>query len=67
VRAGPGGCDGHRYPLRDRVMMLLNVRAGLRAKEIACIKWCMVTDTELPQEAHKKQRNASQRVATTNP
>jgi len=46
VRAALAACDGHRYPLRDRVMVLLSVRAGLRAKEIACLKWGMVTDAE---------------------
>jgi len=37
---------GLRYPLRDRVMILLSVKAGLRAKEIACLTWSMVTDAE---------------------
>ena len=35
-----------RYPARDRVIFLLSVRAGLRAKEIAALKWEMVTDAE---------------------
>jgi integrase len=35
-----------RYPVRDRVIFLLSVRAGLRAKEIASLKWDMVTDAE---------------------
>jgi integrase len=35
-----------RYPERDRVMVLLSVRAGLRAKEIALATWGMVTDAE---------------------
>ena len=35
-----------RYPLRDTVMFLLSVKAGLRAKEIASLTWSMVTDAE---------------------
>jgi integrase/recombinase XerD len=35
-----------RYPARDRVMVLLSIRAGLRAKEIAMATWAMVTDAE---------------------
>ena len=35
-----------RYPVRNRVIFLLSVRAGLRAKEIACLTWEMVTDAE---------------------
>jgi integrase len=34
----------HRYPLRDRVIILLSVRAGLRAHEIANLTWPMVLD-----------------------
>src|SRR4051794_38791346 len=33
-----------RYPERDRVMVLLSLKAGLRAKEIACLTWGMVSD-----------------------
>jgi len=33
-----------RYPERDRVTVLLSLKAGLRAKEIACLTWGMVTD-----------------------
>ena len=36
----------HRYPERDRVMVLLSVKGGLRAKEIAMVTWGMVTDAE---------------------
>ena len=34
-----------RHPERDRVMVLLSFRAGLRAKEIAQLTWSMVTNT----------------------
>ena len=52
------------YPLRDRLVFLLSVRAGLRAKEIAALKWEMVTDAEgevndviaLTNEAAKRRR-----------
>ena len=33
-----------RFPERDRVMVLLAVRAGLRAREIANLSWGMVLD-----------------------
>jgi integrase/recombinase XerD len=33
-----------RYPIRNRVLILLSVKAGLRAKEIANISWEMVLD-----------------------
>lgn len=35
-----------RRPERNRLIFLLSVKAGLRAKEIACITWDMVTDAE---------------------
>jgi len=35
-----------RHPERNRVALLLSVRAGLRAKEIAELTWSMVTDSE---------------------
>ena len=62
VRAALGHVDSSsRYPERDRVMVLLSVKAGLRAKEIACLTWSMVTDaqgelgdaTHLPNSASK--------------
>ena len=37
---------GLRQPLRNRTIVLLSVRAGLRAKEIAGLKWSMITDAE---------------------
>src|SRR6266480_1045048 len=33
-----------RHPERDRAMVLLSFKAGLRAKEIAGLTWSMVTD-----------------------
>lgn len=36
--------DAGRFPLRDRVMVLLSLKAGLRACEIASVTWGMVTD-----------------------
>jgi integrase len=33
-----------RHPLRNRVIVLLSVKAGLRAGEIANLTWAMVTD-----------------------
>jgi integrase/recombinase XerD len=38
--------DTTRYPSRDRVLFLLSIKAGLRAKEIASLTWAMVTDAE---------------------
>src|SRR4029453_16623351 len=35
-----------RYPTRDRVMFLLLLKAGLRAKEMATLTWAMVTDAQ---------------------
>ena len=32
------------YPARDRVMFLLSMKTGLRAKEMASLTWAMVTD-----------------------
>jgi integrase len=51
-----------RYPDRNRVMVLLSVKAGLRACEIARLTWPMVTNAkgqigtvmELPAKAAKK-------------
>lgn len=46
IRATLNHVTTSRYPLRDRVMILLSVRAGMRAIEIASITWGMVTDSE---------------------
>src|ERR1700720_1562530 len=61
VKAVLAAVDGRRYPKRDRVMVLLSIRAGLRAKEIAMARWSMVSDAEgtvgdalhLPNKASK--------------
>jgi integrase len=36
----------NRYPERDRAMLLLSLKAGLRAGEIANLTWTMVLDPE---------------------
>jgi integrase/recombinase XerC len=43
-RAILGYLDTTRYPHRDRVLFLLSMKAGLRAKEMAALTWAMVTD-----------------------
>ena len=45
-RALLGYLDTTRYPARDRVMFLLSMKAGLRAKEMASLTWAMVTDAQ---------------------
>ena len=35
-----------RNAMRNRIIVLLSVRAGLRAKEIAGLKWAMITDAD---------------------
>ena len=46
VRAVLAELDARRYPLRDRVMFLLSMKAGLRAVEISRCTWAMVTNSE---------------------
>jgi integrase/recombinase XerD len=46
VRAVLAELDTRRYPLRDRTMFMLSLKAGMRAKEIASVTWGMVTDAE---------------------
>jgi len=36
----------HRHPLRNRLIFLLSVKSGLRAKEISDLKWEMVLDSD---------------------
>ena len=42
-----GAARQRRYPDRNRVMVLLSVKAGFRACEIARLTWPMVIDAEL--------------------
>jgi integrase/recombinase XerD len=35
-----------RQPIRNKTIILLSVRAGLRAKEISCLTWEMVTESD---------------------
>jgi len=52
-----------KHPIRNRLIFLLSVKAGLRAKEISELRWSMVTDAEgwiddeirLPDSASKGQ------------
>jgi integrase/recombinase XerD len=46
VRAVLAELDTRRYPLRDRVMFMFSLKAGMRANEIASVTWGMVTDAE---------------------
>jgi len=47
-----------RYPLRNRVILMLSVKAGLRAKEIASPTWDMATtsDGEIGTAIHLTNR-----------
>ncbi len=63
VDAVLGYLGSTRYPLRNQVIFLLSVKAGLRAKEIASLTWEMITDADksigrsihLPDKASKGQ------------
>src|SRR5258708_25051749 len=46
VRGVLAELDARRYPLRDRVMFLLSIKAGMRAVEISRCTWAMVTNSE---------------------
>src|SRR2546422_11726050 len=47
-----------RYPHRDRVMFLLSMKAGLRAKEMAALTWAMVPDAagQIAEVTHLQNR-----------
>jgi integrase len=46
VRAALHRARRGRYPQRDRVMILLSVKAGLRAGEIGKLTWAMVLNAD---------------------
>ena len=48
-----------RHPIRNRVIFLLSIRAGLRAKEVANLKWSMVTDPEGSLDTAIRLENAA--------
>jgi integrase len=48
-----------RYPDRDRVMVLLSVKAGLRAGEIAKLTWPMVVDAQGRVASHIELHDAA--------
>jgi integrase/recombinase XerD len=58
-----------RYPQRDRVMILLSVKAGLRAGEIAKLTWTMLLDADGRLAAHIElhDRAAKKRSGRTIP
>src|SRR5438309_11999367 len=57
-RAILGYLETTRYPHRDRVMFLLSMKAGLRAKEMAALTWAMVTDAagQIVETIHLENR-----------
>jgi integrase len=46
VDAALGYVARTRHPIRNRVIFLLSVKAGLRAKEIASVTWSMLTTAD---------------------
>lgn len=38
--------NGRRNALRNKTIFLLSIKAGLRAKEIACLRWNMLLDVD---------------------
>src|SRR5215831_5679238 len=57
-----------RYPARNGVIFLLSSKAGLRAKEIARVRWAMLIDAESEvSRAIHLQDNAQRSLRTGNP
>ena len=48
-----------RYPVRNSLMFLLSVKAGLRAKEIASVTWSMVLDGQGEFTGHLALENSA--------
>lgn len=48
-----------RYPVRNRAILLLSVRAGLRAKEVASLQWDMVTEADGSMSVSIHLRNSA--------
>jgi integrase len=46
VEAALGSLSKSRYPIRNRLILLSSIKAGLRAKEIASLTWDMVTTSD---------------------
>ncbi len=46
VRTSLSHLAGTRNPERDTAIFMLSIKAGLRAKEIASLRWSMITDPE---------------------
>jgi integrase/recombinase XerC len=46
ARAVLAELGNRRYPVRDRLMFLFSIKAGMRSMEIASVTWAMVTDAE---------------------
>ena len=59
-----GYLDTTRYPLRNRVILLLSLKAGLRAKEIANLTWDMITDSEGSLSSAIQLQNVASKGAT---
>jgi integrase len=57
VRAALSAIETRRYPARDRVMILLSVKAGLRAKEIA-LATCAIRKPEHGDRIIHSERDA---------
>lgn len=60
-----------RYPVRNKVVFFLSLKAGLRAKEIASLTWEMITDAdgEVGQAIHlqdKASKGRSGRIIPMN-